>query len=135
MCLYNAKRVVHDGEDLVCYKVVSADMRSPYFPRKRWKIGKTESIKERMLPVVTNNGEIHDGAYHTYVNLKDAMNRVAYYPDRYVLECIIPHTSKYTYKGTVPSFFPNEDSVQNYASQKLKPIKILYQLTIPENLK
>lgn len=127
MCLRDPKLILHDN-DIVCYKYLRVSengtiLESPYFS-KQWAIGRTESLKKRTGPDIVNEGfmtAINGGAYHSYASLEDARydaSCVCTYPYA-IVECIIPKNSKYTYLGNV---FYNEPS---YASQKLKPIKII----------
>ena len=79
-----------------------------------------------MYSPVTCNGKINDGAYHTFKNYEDAL---ASYNNgkggQHIIECIIPKNSKYTYIGTCLLFTNQTVCVESYASQKLKPIKII----------
>ena len=126
MCLKDPKLVLQDN-DIVCYKFLRVGengiLESPYFP-KQWTIGRTESLEKRTAPDIVTEGfmtSINGGAYHSYASLEDACYDAACvcdYPYA-IVECVIPQNSKYTYLGNV--FY----SEQSYASQKLKPIKII----------
>lgn len=137
MCLYEATKI-NPKEDITCYKLVETGrlrysntpptnpvqppvLRSPYYSNKTWKLGKTETLNKCIHPELVGS-EIYGGAYHSYASLLNAV-RVASKHSMYevaVLKCIIPKSSKYVYKGTVYS------GDKGFASQKLKPVKVVY---------
>lgn len=131
MCLIKAKQIHPEG-DIICYKVVQEReggvFSSPYYSNKIWKLGKTETLKARSHPDIRDAiwgyyKVIYGGAYHSHEFLGQAISfaKMSGYSDyipRVVLECRIPKSSKYVYRG--------EDGT--YASQKLKPIRIVYRI-------
>ena len=146
MCLTDAKTLKHDN-NIICYKVVASvldkdgnegKLVSPYFSKKSWKIGKTEAIPTiRRNVVLYGNKCVYDGAYHSFEKLSDAQKlankKNSIYKKftniRYeykVAECIIPKSSQWTYCGKFNIGFKNDEGDCNcYASQKLKPIRIV----------
>lgn len=130
MCLVDVKRIKNE-EDIICYKVlyydnITSNFYSPYFTRKKWIIGRTESLKDRTLPIVKdlhfNRNVIQEGAYHSYKNLNDAIRSIKHISGRVVVKCVIPKNSKYVYEGVNGIVGASE----GYASQKLKPLEIVY---------
>ena len=140
MCLKKAK-LVQQTEDIVCYKVLrgrkhSVTLYSPYQYAK-YEIGKKLRLK-RTNPEIyarTEKGKtetnyiIQGGAYHSFITKEQAKkwckSRIYFDGDDYVVvECIIPKTAKYVYKGMFGDGTRKENS---YASSEIKPIKVIYQ--------
>ena len=140
MCLSRAMKIT-PTDSIVCYKVMTMNecpegLHSLFFSEKTWKLGRTASIKNRATPVIKQGSLwndrteftpplIQDGAYHTYMEKYDAIAEASQYLSNriVVVECLIPKNSKYVYTGMCPS---NGTLVAGYASQKLKPIKIIH---------
>ena len=133
MCLSNIEKITPQ-EDIVCYKlfminprVCDSDMWSP-FKSKHWKIGRMETLKRNKPTVYSSyyNGQkkhkIQGGAYHSYQNIADIPAEFLSCPDFVVCKCIIPKSSKYVYSG----YNNDNENSKGYASQKLKPVEIVY---------
>lgn len=139
MCLTNVKRI-YPKEDIICYKVVTVSRNfrdrsvrylSPYYSRKEWKLGKLESLKDRTDAEAyrswgTHEKNVYGGAYHTHGTYESAERHAESYLQKglhvKILECIIPKSSKYVYQGMIPV-----SNDWGYASQKLKPIKVVWE--------
>lgn len=131
MCLSKAKRIFPE-EDIVCYKVLQKTQTypiryfSPYYNTKEWTLGKVEALRKRtdactVVGCFSSEKLIYGGAYHTYSSLLAAQQFADRFSSLVVVKCIIPKSSKYVYKGTI------SDGKEGFASQKLKPIKVVYE--------
>jgi hypothetical protein len=140
MRLENCK-LIEQTEDIDCFKVlyevkgnfISKVFRmhkylSPYRDDKYY-IGRMKSIKkENFICIEPEIDTIETGAFHSYMNLKEAEKAAIFLnetldKDRFkravIARCVIPKSSKYTFKGT----FFGDDS---YASQKIVIKDIIY---------
>lgn len=141
MCLEKAK-LVQQTEDIVCYKVLrgrkrSVTLYSPY-QNTAYELGKKLKLRraEPKIYARTEKGKtetnyiINGGAYHSFITKEQAKNwckSMASFADcdYVVVECIIPKTAKYVYKGI---FGEGKRKENGYASSEIKPIKVVYQL-------
>lgn len=108
MCLYPThKRVKIAKEDIVCYKVLTSIMKSPYrdFQYER---NKMYSIKLLKIDKNNNDLEINEG-YHAYVSYDGAYSSTAimFLYDTFIFKAIIPKGSKY-YLGTDNEIVSNQ---------------------------
>lgn len=140
MCLEKAK-LVQQTEDIVCYKVLrgrkcSVTLYSPY-QNAKYELGKKLKLRrtEPKIYARTEKGKteanyiIHGGAYHSFIAKEQAKKWCKSMTcfddaDYVVVECIIPKTAKYIYKGMFGSGAKKENG---YASSEIKPIKVIYQ--------
>lgn len=140
MCLEKAN-IIQLTEDIVCYKVLyggkhdnvfsSPYQHTDYYLGKKLKLRRNEpkmyvrcNIRE-----TETNFIIQGGAYHSFITKEQAKKwckALSSFEDRscVVVECIIPKTCKYVYKGIFGTDNRKENS---YASSEIKPIKVVYQ--------
>lgn len=135
MCLEKAN-LVQQTEDIVCYKVLcgrthSVTLYSPY-RNSEYVVGKKKKLKRTQPDLFrTDKGNltVGGGAYHSFITKEQAKKWCKSMTcfddaDYVVVECIIPKTAKYVYKGMFGSGAKKENS---YASSEIKPIKVIYQ--------
>ena len=140
MCLEKAN-LVQQTDDIVCYKVLrgrkhNVILCSPY-QNTTYELGKKLRLRrsEPKIYARTDRGKsetnyiIQGGAYHSFITKEQAKKwckALASFEDTdyVVVECIIPKTAKYVYKGMFGSDAKKENG---YASSEIKPIKVVYQ--------
>lgn len=143
MCLRNPK-LITPSEDIVCYKIlgtyendindlINIDSKV----QTHYKLNKTKSLNrntEDIIDSINDNTYIEGGAYHSYFDLEDAIYfaKRSIWINLYIVECIIPKNSKYIFEGTTGYMIHNKSTKTKfqkdcncYASQKIKPIKIV----------
>jgi len=122
MCLKTSQNKPLIAErDITCYKVLTKDLISPCY-NKQYELG-----KKIISNLIEDNGEVTHGL-HTYIRLDTAKNDTHYYwydqtvrcglivDAPIVVECLIPRGANYYVS----------DSIEEYASNQLIPIKIVY---------
>lgn len=137
-------KLVQQTEDIVCYKVLcvrkhSVTLYSPY-QNARYKLGKKLKLRRTgpKIYAITKKGKtetnyiIHGGAYHSFITKEQAKKwckgMASFdYADYVVVECIIPKTAKYVYKGMYGSDAKDAKKENSYASSEIMPIKVIYQ--------
>ena len=116
-------------EDIVCYKVLvkKEGKLMSLFYKHEWVFGKEYEEEDP----ITDFYEIGQGAFHSYKNLRDAIDnsnhvsgswvlRGGAIDDIIVVECIIPKGAEYYYGYTL-------DEEPSYASKKIKIIGQIYE--------
>ena len=140
MCLEKAKQITPE-KDITCYKACVYDIYndeyySP-FQASRYVLGRTKYVR-RTQAKFPFEPTIYGGAFHSFANKDDAIkycelfNRRMHNPyNSYlvVIECSIPKSSVYVYEG-VFTYYTDviiRVNVPSYASQRIKPVKVVYQ--------
>jgi len=140
MCLYNAKRILPEG-DIKCYKVLlrhkaTGRLFSPYYRATEWRIGETISIDADDAELIDdsflNCNDVYGLAFHTLSKEDDAWgyrSELMMEPivrkgthELVIVECTIPHGSRYVYEGDVPYYI---HIGKGYGSQKLRVDRII----------
>ena len=139
MCLEKAN-LVQQTDDIVCYKVLKGwkyddILYSPYRDSE-YVVGKKKKLKRtqpELFRTDKGNLTVGGGAYHSFITKEQAKKWCKIMSDSdfntwhsgyLVVECIIPKTAKYVYKGI---FGDGTRKENGYASSEIKPIKVVYQ--------
>lgn len=86
-------------EPIKAYKILTKDLRSPYFPEYKWEFGKEMVARETLGTQITQE-EIHDRAVSKGIHLYREPYRYQYpCPYRYLCQYQRPYPCRYRYQN------------------------------------
>lgn len=156
MCLNTIKKI-NQKKDITCYKVLYTvtDDHGGFsmlsivrdYPYEMGTVHSTNTDSPQIKETDTKNPYITGNSFHSFKTLYGAKKLVKFLLKHnkhnralailpinsiaiIIVKCVIPSDSNFTYKGR---YLETDFNLRSYASEKLKPIKIVASYPLREN--
>lgn len=155
MCLNTIKKI-NQKKDITCYKVLYTVHDGDYggfsmlsivrdYPYEMGVVHSTNTDSPQIKETDTKKPYITGNSFHSFKTLYGAKKMVKFlrkhnralltFPINsiaiIIVKCVIPSDSNFTYKGR---YLETDFNLRSYASEKLKPIKIVAYYPLRENV-